>query len=232
MLKELPTSGTAAVVHGIRVSRNYELLDTKSTAIFYLLERRRTISDIRERWPILDLNRTLQLAYKFDVVHPCRAGVPEPLTFDFLITDQTAEKTYKAINLFRAENSLNAREQSLMRIRKAWCDEKGVDWVLVDSSPISRTVVHTLRFIRTWYVNCYKPNAAVSKRFSERFLKEYARNVVLDELVEKTGRYLGLRPDTRLDTFRYCAWIDQIPVSLKHRLACDLPLVLRLETHD
>ncbi|WP_321900185.1 PDDEXK family nuclease, partial [Paraburkholderia heleia] len=182
MLKELPTSGTAAVVHGIRVSRNYELIDRKSTAIFYLLERRQTISDIRERWPILDLNRTLQLAYEFDVVHPCRAGVPEPLTLDFLITDQTAEKTYKAINLFHGENSLDERERSLMRIRQAWCKEKGVDWVLVDNSPISETVIQTLRFIRTWYVNCYKPSAAVSKSFSDRFLNEYARNVVLDEL--------------------------------------------------
>ncbi|MGF6447600.1 hypothetical protein QF002_008476 [Paraburkholderia youngii] len=231
-LQDLPTSGTGRVVHGIRVSRNYELTDAASVTLFYLLERQRTIKDIRERWPILDLSRTLQLAYQFGVAHPCRRGVPEPLTFDFLITEQRSEKAYKAVNLLHAEKSLDVREQSLLMIRQAWCNERGVVWALVDSSAISQTVVDTLRFVRTWYVHRYTPNAAIAKRFSERFLKEYATNVLLEDLVEKTGRALGLRPEARLDTFRYCAWADQIPVSLTHRMARNLPLVLRQRAHD
>ncbi|WP_429486013.1 hypothetical protein [Paraburkholderia youngii] len=219
-------------MHGIRVSRNYELTDAASVTLFYLLERQRTIKDIRERWPILDLSRTLQLAYQFGVAHPCRRGVPEPLTFDFLITEQRSEKAYKAVNLLHAEKSLDVREQSLLMIRQAWCNERGVVWALVDSSAISQTVVDTLRFVRTWYVHRYTPNAAIAKRFSERFLKEYATNVLLEDLVEKTGRALGLRPEARLDTFRYCAWADQIPVSLTHRMARNLPLVLRQRAHD
>jgi hypothetical protein len=226
-LRRLPIRSTATVVHGIRVSRNFELVDPGSTAYFFLLERDPAVQDIRERWPILDLGRTLQLAHKFDIPHPCRRDVPEPLTCDFLITEKRIETTYKAVNLIHSEDNLDARERILMKIRQTWCAERGIAWTFVDSSVLSRTVLQGLRFIRAWYLHRYTPNPAIYQPFSELFLKTYTPNILLKELVDATGRYLGLSSETRLDTFRYCAWADKIPVSLTHRISSSLPLVLR-----
>jgi hypothetical protein len=225
-LRERPTSGTAAIVCGIRVQRNYELLNDAAKGYFFILERKSEVIDIRERWPILDLRRTLQLTSEYDVKHPYRGKYPEPLLFDFLVTEQNSTTTYKAINLISRADALNQTTRTLMLIRQQWCRERGIAWTLVESAPISRTVIQGLRFIRQWHLNTYVPNSDISERFSRHFLIHYKQNVVLKELVETTGRSLRLRPDARLDAFRYCAWKGLIPVSLTHRLACNAPLVL------
>jgi hypothetical protein len=222
------TKGTAGCVHGIRVDRRYEILDERARAYFYLLERREEISDVQEKWPILDIDRTLQLAGEFDVDHPLHEIFPEPICVDFLIKEgSTPGSGYRAAALAGSVNTISERNQRLLLIQQRWCQEHSIDWTLVDTSRLNKTVLDSLHFVRSWYRHRLDPDTKIADSFAKCFLDTYERNVVLDRLVETSRKRLRLASETALDLFRYCAWSRRIPVSLEHRIAKNCPVTLQ-----
>lgn len=219
--------GTAAYIHGIKIDRPYQLLTEKEIAYFYLTERLRSVVDIREHWPILDLDRTLQLSQECKVNHPLRNGVPEPVTLDFLVTELTDNgPMYRAANLSPGVANLSARSGQLLRLQQLWCIENGISWFRVDTSQLNRTVLHNLRFIRAWFRHQYHGSDELADSYAATFLACYQRNVPLRLLLGESRRRLHLTETAAYDTFLYCAWSERIPISLVHRLALNAPVVL------
>jgi TnsA endonuclease N terminal len=144
--------GTAACVHGIRVDRRYELLDQRALTYLFLLERVPEIVDVRESWPILDINSTLRLCSEFGVSYPKHDIFPEPISLDFLITATASEGvTFRAVALVENPAQIPVRNQRLKQVAQQWCNEHGIGWSLVGTSALDRTVLDSLRFIRGWY---------------------------------------------------------------------------------
>lgn len=220
--------GKIGCVHGIRIDRRYELPDERARTYFFLIERASEIVDIRERWPILDINSTLRLSQKFLVNHPQHEIFPEPLVLDFLITEMgPAGLRHRAVSLQSRPDRLAVRERRLNQIQQQWCKEHDIDWTVADTSRLDRTVLDALRFLRAWYRLRYVPDAAQADSFAEGFLRRYKKNLVLDQLVESTRKTLRIGPDIALDLFRYCGWSHRIPVSLTARISKNCPLVLQ-----
>ncbi|WP_341318483.1 hypothetical protein WN982_25960 [Paraburkholderia sp. IMGN_8] len=221
------TKGTVACVHGILVDRRYEILDDRARTYFFLIERSRHIADIRETWPILDIDSTLRLSQKFKVNHPRHDIFPEPLSVDFLITETgPADVRYRAVALVGCHH-MSIRDRRLKQVQQQWCNDHDIDWTLVDTSQLDRTVLDALRFVRAWYRHRYVPDGRIADLFAENFMAQYQNNLVLDDLVELARKKLRIRADTALDLFRFCAWSHRIPVSLTDRIAKNRPVVLR-----
>jgi hypothetical protein len=227
------TRGTASCVHGIRIDRRYEILDERARTYFFLLGRVPTIVDIRERWPILDIDSTLRLSYKFDVNHPKHDIFPEPITVDFLITERGPDgPEYRAAALAEDTHRLSVRNQRLKKVARQWCNDHEIGWTLVDTSQLNRTVLDSLRFIRGWYRHRYVPDPVIAERFAKFFMDHYGSNLVLNELIELARKNMRIRPDTALDLFRYCAWCRLIPISLTGHIAKNCPVILRAVDGD
>jgi hypothetical protein len=88
-------------------------------------------------------------------------------------------------------------------------------------------LLSNLLFMRTWFRHHYDQNEEIESRFVKSFRAGYTRNVPLAALIENTAKALRLSDPLAKDVFRYCAWTDRIPVSLKHTLSLNTPLVLR-----
>ncbi|AXF01947.1 hypothetical protein CUJ88_26630 [Paraburkholderia hospita] len=94
---------------------------------------------------MLDINRTLRLAQDFGVNHPLHGIFPEPLIVDFLITEKCSSGMhFRAVSLVTRAADLKRREQSLMRIQQQWCIEQGIEWTLVETDRLDRTVLTLL----------------------------------------------------------------------------------------
>ncbi|MCX4173717.1 MULTISPECIES: TnsA endonuclease N-terminal domain-containing protein [Paraburkholderia] len=220
--------GTAGCVHGIRIDRRYEILDERARIYFFLLERVLEIVDIRESWPILDINGTVRLCCQFDVTHSKHDIFPEPICVDFLLTERGPDGLkFRAVALSADSRRMSARNQRLKQVARQWCNDHGIGWSLVDTSKLDRTVLDSLRFIRGWYRHRYVPDPQVADTFAKFFMDHYQNNLVLDELVESVRKVLRIPPDTALDIFRYCAWSHRIPLSLTGRIAKNCPVILR-----
>jgi hypothetical protein len=195
---------------------------------FLLVERRKSTVDIRECWPILDIDRTLELCAKLDVRHQYRGKYPAPFTIDFLITELVdGHIRYRAASIKTPGDSQDPKVRRRLEVENSWCREHGVPWTLVDTSQFDRMLLSNLQFMRTWFRHRYTPNDDTESRFLNSFLRAYTRNVPLAALIEKTAKAVRITDALATDTFRYCAWTDSIPVSIKYTLSLNMPLILR-----
>jgi hypothetical protein len=195
---------------------------------FFLVERRKSTVDIRESWPILDIDRTLELCAKLGVRHQYRGKHPTPFTIDFLITESVdGHIKYRAASIKTPGDAQDPKVRQRLEVENSWCREHGIPWTLVDTSQFDRMLLSNLEFMRTWFKHRYVPNGDTESRFLQAFQAAYAKNVLLAELLEKAAKGVRIPDPVATDIFRYCAWNDTIPVSLKHTLSLNMPLVLR-----
>ena len=225
-LRDVPSRGTSSSVLGVKVRRKYRLLSELETTYYFLAERKPSFVDIQEQWPILDLDRTLELCAEYGVRHSYRGRFPEPFTIDFLITESIDGKLhYSAKSIKTAEDAADPKVRLRLMIEHIWCREHGIAWTLIDTSEFSKEMLSNLRFMRAWFRNHYEPDLNSVERFSQQFQLSYGTNIPLNELIQRAAKPLRLAEDVAKDIFRYCAWSDRIAVSLIHPLALNRPLV-------
>ncbi|MBI1891247.1 MAG: Tn7 transposase TnsA N-terminal domain-containing protein [Burkholderiales bacterium] len=222
------------MVKGIRIDRPYHLLSEYECSYFYLLERNPRVVDIREQWPILDVNGTIELCAQANLSHKNRGIYPEPYTIDFLITERIGEELlYRAASIKSPQDAKDPEVRKKLAVEYNWCKRRGIPWTLVDTSKFNKQLLDTLRFIRAWFKNRFEPNAGAVSRFAECFLEHYRPNILLAELIAESAKRLALRKNVAEDTFRYCAWSGYIPISMAHQIKLNRPLVLTKEfAHD
>lgn len=225
--------GTASYVRGVKIDRIFQLLSEKETTYFYLTERQPAVVDIREHWPILELDRTVELSQAFGINHPMHDDMPEPFTLDFLITEQNETGiTYRASCLSPVSDSPTARSERLLQLQYRWCQENGIAWYRVETTQFDRVILHNLRYIRSWFRHQYCVDEVAADAYATTFLAAYQRNVPLHKLLAIAARHMHQSETVALDTFLYCAWSDRIPIALTRRLAINAPIVLSTDAND
>ena len=192
-----------------------------------MIERLPSVVDIREQWPILDIDRTLRLCSDLGVRHGQREGLPEPFTIDFLITELREGKiSYRAASIKTPEDADNPEIERRLGVEHIWCEEHKAPFKLVDTSSFTKTMLSTLRFMRSWFQNRYKPDAEQADYFAEQFLILYGSNIPLQSLLRSVEKRLRISETKALNLFCYCAWSNRVPVSVHHPLLLNYPLVL------
>jgi len=227
-VRDVPSKGTSVISRGIHTSRPHHLLSELEAIYFYLVERRASTVDIREQWPILDIDRTLELSAHFGVRQGTRNGYPQPYTIDLLITERIeGELRYRAASVKSPEDARDPLVRLRLAVEHAWCQERGIPWTLVDTRQFNKTMLETLRFMRGWFRHRYVPDRLLPDRFVNQFLTVYSPNQPLSELLASLSKRLRQPLTVIEDTFRYCAWSNQLRPSLIHPLTLDRPVVLQ-----
>lgn len=224
---DVPSHGTSSCVLGIPVSRHFDLLSELEATYFFLLERRHGVLDIREQFPILDVARTLELCAQLRVRHKYTGIYPEPVTIDFLVTENIDGKIrHRAASIKSAKDAKDPEIRQRLAVEKIWCQEKGIEWSLVDTSKFSKTLLENLRFLRSWFLHRYVPTDAEIVRFLPAFFAHYSRSMTLQAIIASTARAIDRDEAATLDMFRYSAWRGFIHIALLSKMALNLPLML------
>ena len=232
-VRDVPSRGTSVVSRGIFSGRTHHLLSELEAIYFYLLERRAGTVEIREQCPILDIDRTLELCAKFGVSQRMKNGYPEPFTIDFLITERVEGRlTYRAASVKSPEDARDPGTRLRLAVEHAWCQDRGIPWTLVNTQRFNKTMLETLRFLRSWFRHRYAPDVALEDRFVSQFAAHHAPNRPLRDVLACASRSLRQPIATLEDAFRHCAWSGRIQPSLAHGLAMDAPVVLAAALTD
>lgn len=232
-IRDVPSKGTSSSVLGLRIQRPYHLLSELETTYFFLMERKSSVIDIREQWPILHIDRTLELCAQRGVRHKFRGAYPEPFTIDFLITEQVGGKiSHRAASIKTPADAADPDIRRHLSVEHDWCHEKGITWTLVDTSRFDKTLLDVLRFMRGWFRNRYQPVSWMADRFANEFLQAHTTTTSLRSLLAFTAKRVCIADELADNLFRYCAWANKIPVSLRHPLLMNRPVVLDSATSN
>lgn len=126
-VRDVPSRGTSQVSQGVFSGRSHHLLSELEATYFFLLERRAGTAEIREQWPILDMDRTLELCARFGVRPRIRNGYPEPFTIDFLITERVdGQLRNRAASVKSPEDAQDPDTRLRLAVEHAWCQDHDI----------------------------------------------------------------------------------------------------------
>lgn len=224
-VRDVPSKGTSSIISGVLTGRAHHLLSELEATYFYLVERNKSTADVREQWPILDIDYTLALCRQYGVQHPFRAGHPEPFTLDFLITERSPTGLrYRASTIKTPADGIDPGVRRRLAIERDWCEVKGIPYSLVDTTEFNRTLLNGLRFARGWYRHRVTISDKKALAYCRVFAESYSRQFTMHQLIERSARDLAIDVDVSQDLFRYCIWRSYIPVDFRRPLALNLPV--------
>lgn len=220
-VRQVKSAGKAFTPHiqGMKVNRIHHLLSNGESSYFYMAERWPFVTDIREQWPILDLDRTNELHFRNGIAIIHRDNQPQPATIDFMLTVNTDDgPRCRAIALKSPEDFDRPKTQLYLDVQRQWCRENGIPFAVVVNTydPILN---NTLSEIRKWFDHGYQPDNEKADEFAKRFLAGYKHNVILSRLLEPLATSMKVEPTEAMNLFRYCAWSNRIRLNLLTRVA-------------
>lgn len=87
-VQQVPSLGLSERIKGWKSNRVHHLFSQLEVNYFYALEWSETVMDIREQYPLLPLDETLDIAQACGFTHPTAPRTTQPIvmTTDFLLT--------------------------------------------------------------------------------------------------------------------------------------------------
>lgn len=126
--------------------RIHHLLSNQELWYFYLLDWSEKTMDIREQFPLLELEEAIKIADSLGIRYPYdrKSGFPYVLTSDFLIT--TGQGTV-ARSVKLAKDLDNPRVCEKLEIERQYWKRKGIEWRLVTENQISRAKARNIEWL-------------------------------------------------------------------------------------
>lgn len=163
-VRDVRSIGNSGNPKGITIPRVYHLLSMPERIHFHLLDRQTDVIDIREQFPILDLNETLAICSELGVKHTHHGFFPEPFTLDFLITRQTRSGLmHQARSIKTVVDAAIPKIRLRLKVEHKWCEQNSIDWKLVDTTEYTTDLLSTLTFMRGWSLQRHVTNQVRSE---------------------------------------------------------------------
>ena len=195
---DFPSRGIVARISGRKTGRIHHLLSHWEEYYFYLLDTDPDVLDIQEQfW--LRLSETLDIASRFNILHPQQGSFFSPLSTDFLIFRQDG---IQARTIKETRELSNPRVLEKFSIECQYWKERGIDWKVVTEKEINLIRSRNLQWL-------YAPPTAAEAVPDEAF-----RNEALELLMELLKE----------NQFSFSAIIEIVEdaLSLKHGCAISL----------
>ena len=133
-------------VHG----RTCHLLSLLETDWFFSFHALPGLKDIREQYPLLELEETLAIADQLGIAHPTDPKSQEPCvaTTDFLLTLQDGVREIDtAIAIKPAADLASERVLEKLEIERVYWSARGIDWRILTEKELPRPLVKNMKWL-------------------------------------------------------------------------------------
>lgn len=149
-IQDVPSNGRVTRVKGWKTGRTHHLMSSLETAYFYTAEWADSVTDIREQYPLLPIERTLEIAMELGIKHPTdpKTKVPTVITTDFVLTINNGEDEVREIaRTIKPASKLTKRQLDKFRIEHRFHKEQGRDWGIVTDLDLPKVLPRNMEFI-------------------------------------------------------------------------------------
>ena len=147
-IQDFASHGVVSRVKGRTTGRVHHLMSNNELAYFYALDWSDDVTDIREQYPLMDLDCAVSLAAQAGIKYPTdqMSGFPYVMTCDFMITTQTG---LKARTVKMTAELENPRVLEKLEIERRYWSAQGIDWRIVTEREISRQRAKNIEWLYT-----------------------------------------------------------------------------------
>jgi len=147
-VQSFSSSGTVSRVYGYKAQRVHHFLSRNELYYFYLLEWSDRVLDIREQFPLLDVELATNIASGAGIKYPRDnvSGFPYILTCDFMITTHNG---LQARTIKSSKDLGNRRTLEKLEIERRYWKECNVEWCIVTENEIPIEKARHIEWIHT-----------------------------------------------------------------------------------
>src|ERR1017187_8573971 len=236
-ISDVPSKGTCTIITGWRHGREHHLLSRNERNYFYCLEWQDDVEEVREQFPLLPLQRTLEIAASLGFKHPSDRGKPIVMTTDFFlkVRERDGSFCYLARTVKPSIELKKPRVQEKFEIERQYFSEKKIEWGVITPEQIPDAMwrnidwLHECRDVRKLLPILQKQVDEVRQWLFHAINRGQAFR--LQDLATSSDHALGCNRGTSLKIIRHRIANKQIHVDITDRLRTDIPLTLSMEHH-
>jgi hypothetical protein len=210
-IQDVASLGRTARVLGMKTGRRHELLSQLEADCFEILDWAEHVVDIREQFPLLPLEETIEIAEQLGFAHPKdpKTGEQIVLTTDFHLTIQGSLGVfYTALTIKPSAELENPRVIEKFEIERCYYQKRNTSWRISTELDIPQVIVRNIK----WFRNCYNLPSLSSSGLSDRDVIRAKRLLVellnerkepLTTITADCDDRLGFQPGQSLSLVRH-----------------------------
>jgi hypothetical protein len=180
-VQDFPSRGVIHRPFGLKSKRVHHLFSDLEFRVFLIYDLLPCILDIREQYPLLPLEETLEIARKLKVKHPVdpAIGYPVVMTTDFLLKLKLRRQLlFHARTIKYSEDMDDLRVQEKFMIERIYFCRREIDWGYVTEQDVpvelaeNAALVHPFYFLSDLYPLTEKEVRRVSFYLTGRVRQE------------------------------------------------------------
>lgn len=182
---------------GWKTKRTHHTLSEHERKYLYYCEWLDGISDIREQWPLLPLEKTMEIAEQLGIIHPHLDGKSVIMTTDFMLTLRTIYGFRNVVRTIKPKENLTVRTLELFEIERIYFAELGIDWCIVTEDKIPYFLVKNVewmahaKYLDTQQVVNEELIELIADDIYEIFINDAAKTSIMN-LCIRTDKAIGL----------------------------------------
>jgi hypothetical protein len=147
-VQDFASRGTVSRIYSAKTDRVHHLLSNNERYYFYLLEWSDRVIDIREQFPLSDVQTAMEIATGAGIKYPKDniSGFPYVMTCDFLVTTQN---NIFARTLKLTDDLGNQRTIEKLEIERRYWKRLNIDWKIITEKDIPMQIAKEIEWVRS-----------------------------------------------------------------------------------
>lgn len=226
------SQGIVSRLYGYKTGRMHSFMSHLEKNYYYLLWWSDKVVDIREQYPLLDIDIALKIAEDFQINYPFdrQTGTPRILTTDFMITLKINGKEIDIARTVKPAKELDKKRViEKFEIEKLYWEEKGVNWGIVTDKEIPEEMVSNLEWFYSAYVLEKQDNMEIDDlKYIASILKERIQEIdsPIRKITEEIDKEFKLKPGISLYLLKHVIARKLLPVNIREKIELTEPIKL------
>ncbi|HEX8371077.1 MAG TPA: TnsA endonuclease N-terminal domain-containing protein [Pyrinomonadaceae bacterium] len=224
MTYNVPSHGRRARDPGWKTGRLHHLMSDHETYYFYLLEWSDLVIDIKEQFPLLNLEAAQAIAFDMGVEYPTdrHSKFPFVLTTDFMITVRDGDRIFDIARTIKPSKELEkTRVIEKFEIERRYWAAKGIDWGIVTEKEIPMILAKNIEYLHPAYhleptTETSLPQLLLIADLLKDRLKSSKKSIV--ETITNFDNELRLLPGTCLKVFLHLVARKEILLDMNQKI--------------
>lgn len=224
-VQDFPSKGRSSRSPGWKTNRVHHFFSDHETRLFYLYEWSDTITDIKEQFPLLDIDLTMKIADVMGIKYPTdpQSGTPYVLTTDFMLSVNRNGKKVEIARTVKPSTELSKkRVAEKLELERRYYAAKGIDWGIVTEKEIPKVLAGNIEWIHSAYrleMNIEMDIAELDSLAKILKSKLQENNDTINKVTAALDREMNLESGTSLYVFRHLLAKKEILMDMQMKIS-------------
>lgn len=234
-VSDFPSMGRSARSPGWKTNRVHHFLSDHERRLFYLFEWSDIVVDIREQFPLLNLDLCTSIASDMGMKYPTDpvSGIPYVLTTDFMLTANKSGKSVQIARTVKPSSDLEKKSVAeKFELERRYYADQNIDWGIVTEKEIPRLLALNIEWIHSSYSLEATTEMAVEElRGLSSILKSRLQksSATINKVTTALDREMNIESGTSLMLFKHLIATKEILMDMESIKISSCPSVQTIQ---